>query len=79
MNHSMKDEPLMDPVSEEEPRLLPPRRFFSELGVGRDAGYQLVHEGRIRHLSVGRRILIPRTELDEFPARELKRQDEATA
>lgn len=41
-----------------------------ELGIGRDSAYALVREGRLRSISVGRRILIPRTELEAFVERE---------
>lgn len=42
-----------------------------ELGVGRDTAYQLVREGRLRAVRVGRRrLLIPRTELAAFVERE---------
>lgn len=41
-----------------------------ELGIGRDSAYQLVRVGRLRSISVGRRILIPRTELEAFVERE---------
>lgn len=38
------------------------------LGIGRNAAYQLVREGRIRSLRVGSRILVPRTALLAFLA-----------
>lgn len=41
-----------------------------ELGIGRDSTYALVREGRLRSISVGRRILVPRTELEAFVERE---------
>lgn len=41
-----------------------------ELGIGRDSAYALVREGRLRSISVGRRILVPRTELEAFVERE---------
>lgn len=36
------------------------------LGISRSSAYKLVHSGRIKHLTVGRAILIPRTELIQF-------------
>jgi len=41
-----------------------------ELGLGRDATYQLVRDGRLRSVAVGRKRLIPRVELDDFVSRE---------
>ncbi len=38
-----------------EPLLLPARRAFEELGIGRDHGYELVRAGRLRAVYVGRR------------------------
>ena len=42
-----------------------------ELGIGRDTAYQLVRDGRIRAVSVGRKRLIPRSELAAFIEREV--------
>ena len=36
------------------------------LGISRSSAYKLIHSGRIRYLTVGRAILIPRTELIQF-------------
>lgn len=44
-----------------------------ELGIGRDSAYALVREGRLRSISVGRRILVPRAELERFIEREADR------
>ncbi len=41
-----------------------------ELGLGRDSTYELVREGRLRSVAVGRRRLIPRSELTAFIVRE---------
>lgn len=40
------------------------------LGIGREATYTLVREGRLRALWIGRRRVIPRTEIDAFIERE---------
>lgn len=54
-----------------EPLLVGVRDAARELGIGRDAAYQLVREGRLRVVRVGeRRLLIPRAELAEFVRRE---------
>lgn len=52
------------------PLLLSVRDAARELGIGRDSAYGLVREGRLRSISVGRRILIPRAELERFVERE---------
>jgi excisionase family DNA binding protein len=59
-----------------EPLLLPAKDAFRLIGVGRDAGYRLVAEGRIRALRMGRRVLIPRTECEAFVEREAARSRE---
>jgi len=40
------------------------------IGCGRDAAYALVREGRLRSIRIGRRVLIPRTEIEAFIERE---------
>jgi excisionase family DNA binding protein len=40
------------------------------LGIGRDATYQLIREGKIRAIHIGRRIRIPVAELERFIERE---------
>jgi len=50
--------------------LLRPRAAARELGLGREAVYQLIREGRLRCVRVGRRLLVPRTELEAFVERE---------
>lgn len=49
-----------------------PEEFHDALGgtIGRSSIYQLVRAKRIRHVRVGRKILIPITEVTEFPRRE---------
>jgi excisionase family DNA binding protein len=53
-----------------EPLLVGVRDAAATLGLGRDATYQLVRSGRLRSLAVGRKRLIPRTELAAFIERE---------
>ena len=55
-----------------EPLLLPAKDAFRELGIGRDSGYQLIRNGRLRAMSVNRRLLVPRSELEAFVQRELE-------
>jgi excisionase family DNA binding protein len=47
------------------------REAARELGIGRDSAYQLVRTGRLRSITVGRRRLIPSSELQAFIAREM--------
>jgi excisionase family DNA binding protein len=43
------------------------------IGIGRDTAYQLVREGRLRAVRVGRRILVPVSESEAFVEREAAR------
>jgi len=54
----------------EPPLLVGVREAARVLGLGRDTAYQLVREGRLRAVRVGRRVLVPRAELEAFIARE---------
>jgi excisionase family DNA binding protein len=58
--------------SSERPLLVGVRDAARELGLGRDATYALVREGRLRSVAVNRRILIPRSELNAFVQRETR-------
>jgi excisionase family DNA binding protein len=55
-----------------EPLLLGIKQAAPIAGVGRDLMYRLVAEGRIRSVRVGRKRLIPRSELEAWIARELE-------
>lgn len=44
------------------------------LGIGRDATYAAIRERRLRALALGRRLRVPRAELERFLAEELARQ-----
>jgi excisionase family DNA binding protein len=59
----------------ESPLLLPVRAAAAELGIGRDTTYALIHEGRLRVLRLGRRLLVPQAELERFIERELGNGD----
>lgn len=52
--------------------LLTPDEFWEGLqkSIGRNSLYGLIQVGRIKHIRVGRKILIPRSELTDFPVRE---------
>lgn len=62
-----------------EPLLVSVREAARELGVGRDTCYQLAREGRLRTVRVGRRVLVPRSELQSFVEREVERGAEPVA
>lgn len=51
---------------------LSPSEFFTEMkgSIGKNSLYGFIHNGRIKSIRVGRKILIPRSELTDFPARE---------
>lgn len=51
--------------------LLSVREAARALGLGRDATYRLVREGRLRSIRVGRRLFVPRSELGAFIEREI--------
>ncbi len=57
----------------EQPILVSVRNASATLGIGRDSCYELVRAGRLRHVAVGRRLLIPRSELEAFVERETTR------
>jgi excisionase family DNA binding protein len=48
-----------------------PRAAAQYLDVGHDAIYQLLNQGRLRSVKLGRRRLIPMTELHRFLSDEL--------
>jgi len=56
-----------------EPVLLPVEEAARALGVGRTQFFVLLREGRIRSVKVGRRTLIPMSEVQRF-AEELARE-----
>lgn len=58
-----------DPAS--EPLLIGARDAARRLGCGRDSAYELIRTGRLRAVKIGRRLLVPRSELDAFVEREL--------
>jgi excisionase family DNA binding protein len=53
------------------PLAVSPRKAAQYLGVGHDAIYQLLNQGRVRSVKLGRRRLIPMSELERFLADEL--------
>jgi len=53
------------------PLAVSPRKAARYLDVGHDAIYQLLNQGRLRSVKLGRRRLIPMSELERFLADEL--------
>jgi excisionase family DNA binding protein len=53
------------------PLAVSPRKAAKYLDVGHDAIYQLLRQGRIRSVKLGRRRLIPMSELERFLKEEM--------
>lgn len=58
-------DPLVQPLA------VSPRKAARYLDIGHDAIYQLLGQGRLRSVKLGRRRLIPLSELERFLAEEL--------
>ncbi len=64
------------PVNHEEKTTARPfmstAEFLAEMDgkIGKNSFYGLLHSGRIKSVRIGRKFLIPRSELTDFPARE---------
>jgi excisionase family DNA binding protein len=57
------------------PKFYSPREFYLKFGkrIGRDTIYRLIREERIRTVRPGKRkILIPASEVEDWPRRELE-------
>jgi excisionase family DNA binding protein len=65
-------------ISNTTPRLISVKGAARELGIGRDSAYALVREGRLPAVRVGRRILVPVAQLDEYVSSELRRNEQPT-
>lgn len=50
-----------------------PRQLAREIGIGESKAYELVREGTIRSVRIGRDYRIPRKEIQSFLERELSR------
>lgn len=54
-------------VQNNAPRLTrKPEEAAPMLGIGRNGVYALIRSGELRHIKVGRKILIPLNAIDEF-------------
>ena len=61
----------MSNLAEKHEELLSPREFNKkrpEIGLG--SVYDALRNGKIRHIRIGRKYLIPASEVDGWPARE---------
>jgi excisionase family DNA binding protein len=66
--HTVPDQPR-------KPGLLTPDEFYNRLRVvGKTSIYAALQAGRIRHLRIGRKILVLESELEEWPRREAEGQ-----
>jgi excisionase family DNA binding protein len=54
------------------PLAVSPRKAATILDVGHDAIYTLLNAGRLRSVKIGRRRLIPVSELERFLAEEMR-------
>ena len=50
------------------PRLLAIKQVIHELGISRTALYQLINDGKLRTVKIGRRRLVPAEAIDELVA-----------
>jgi excisionase family DNA binding protein len=62
-----------------EPLLLSVRQTARALGIGRDATYALIRQGRLPAIRIGRRLAVPRSALPAWVEEEARRQAEETA
>ncbi len=58
--------------------LLTPEEFRKGLddAIGRNTIYLYLRARKIKHVKIGRKILIPKSELVDFPLREMAQQEE---
>ena len=54
-------------------KLLSVEEVRHQTGIGRQAIYAAIQDGRLRVLRIGRRIRVPAAEVDAFIAREVER------
>lgn len=64
---------VAEPTAETKP-LLSPDEFLDAMQntIGRNSLYGLIQAKRVKHIRLGRKILIPRSELTDFLVRELE-------
>ena len=63
---------MVNEIEQLKPLLTPEEFRTVALGgtIGRNSIYELIRANRIKHVKVGRKILIPRSEAQDFPERE---------
>ena len=49
-----------------EPKALKPKEAFELLGISRHLGATLIHSGRLHHIKIGRRTVIPTWAIDRL-------------
>ena len=59
-------------IGDDQKQLVSPDEFRTQLHnvIGRNSIYELIAANRIRHIRIGRKILIPVSEIVDFPRRE---------
>ena len=69
---------MLAKFSENSKPFLTPDEFRAAMGntIGRASIYKLLAAGRIKKIAVGRKILIPSSELVDFPKREAEGADD---
>lgn len=55
-------------VAKSMPRLLAVKQAIYELGISRTAFYELVNDGKLKTVKIGRRRLVPSEAIDELVA-----------
>jgi len=63
------------PADDSGPLLLTPAAAATRLGIGLKTVRQLIHSGELRHIAVGRKMLVPTMELTAWLRRKLDEED----
>jgi excisionase family DNA binding protein len=56
------------PIARATPRLLAIKQAVYELGISRTALYELINDGKLKTVKIGRRRLVPLEAIDELVA-----------
>ncbi len=66
---------IADKPQGRKPGLITPDELYNRLGiVGKTNIYRALRAGRIKHLRIGRKILVLESEVEEWPRREAEAQ-----
>lgn len=49
-----------------EPGTYTAQEAFTRLGCGRTLGYEMIHDGRLPAIRMGRRVLVPRAAIEQL-------------